>query len=297
MTVSLTRQPACETLERWQRSVAEHKFDPDRGPEMTAAQQRLVRALVRCGTDVSAVVAAMADGDASAERCLLDAVQAAPVLRQKLSPSEIDAPRWSTDVMIHDSLSASGMTRSLASDYRYWHLVTLRQIQAGTVPGGDWLLGRRLEQFPPLPFPEGMLSVSPDGLSPDRVKDLDGLARNVLRRGGGIWLRAHNFRVDCPMALAWWRVELARRTEGACADVTAEEVYSEVLHCKEWFKKTTRSYPRMASPNAVAGLVIACRQQPDASVPALLATLARRAIGFDADRVDPHVLAMLAAED
>lgn len=288
-------EAALQAVEDWQRRLVEHRRAERNTIERVVAQQSLVKQL-NGPAPTEALLDSIADGGSGGSRQMVsDAAEAMPVMSQPVSAEELDYPQWSTDSLIHRSLSENGMTRAIASDYRCWHLVTIKMLNLGLLPHSTWMLGGRL--------PRVLTEESPQAISDDNQlsKQLDEFTRNVLRRGGGICVRKALFHLDGMIPRAWWRAEIATDAAAVEPSLNAQDVYDRVLRpvgnttlWRRWAEAAARSGTRLAAPNVVAGLALARIANPLAASHAQVLRLLRRTMHVDVRQVQPAVLAVLA---
>ncbi len=270
MTKSPTVEQTCQAIAQWQHDLTDHKFNPNHPTERIEAQQQLLTALHGTATEtINGIVNSIATSPntTTTVETINQAASTAPRLEHPVSEAELDWPQWSTDKAIHAALTNTGLSRTQASDWRYWHIITLQQIRNRTVAEGTWLLSRADTARK---FRQEDLQTPARTACNDKtqVKRIDGGIRDVLRRAGGIWHRKANYRLDAPLARAYWRVTLAEAAAETTADLDAQDIYKLVLHNtgnRKWFELATYSGTRLAAPTAIAALALAQQHNPNSN--------------------------------
>lgn len=215
---------------------------------------------------------------------LTAAISTAPTLTQKMSTAELYSPQFSSDSVMHASMS--GIKRSQASDYRYWHLLTLNQF-ANHKLGHPVLL---LEKSP-----RARKGATENGAG--SAKELDDCMRAVFRNLGGIWLRDSKYLLDAPLPRAWWRVRLSvdARRAAKNSGIDVRDVYDTLSgpeNRKLWEAIVGQS-ARLARPNVLVALT-KCRIAGRNDLKEQVRRLMRRTAFLDIDQIDPDVLAEIA---
>ena len=278
--------------EEWRQRLLE-RTRAGRDGQREAAQHDLLVAAATSSAQLAALVReALRLGSASWQ---------VPSLQGWHLDGEIRSPQPATAERLWATLSGGGWSRAQAADEDWWLRCFAAWAEAGSLPDppGNAIVGS---------IPTAALD-HPSDWSDDTARAADDAVRVFLRYTGGI---PHVRRqqaltvMDSPLAEAWWQAELAHRAAAPSrgTEPTFESALRVLSERGVWNRRRSgawvlpqqlfRRTPRLAHPNALAGIVLALGESDsyeDEEVQALLRRLASRSLLFDFDFVSSDEVA------
>ena len=249
---------AMSAIAAWQKTLVYKKYTHalrrrSDAPARLKAQQRLLRAAFESSAETAEVIRAQAGGKVTDE-----VLQSMPKLSFRVNDHEFDNMSWDMTSRLHEDLRSGGCGRGHALEFTWWHLLTLSQLERGSFfPDPPRLLIENYQGR--LPFKLESLDASPDDISDEEHKGLHTAARNILRRGGGVYYASVYLLFYAPLTRRWWQAELAKSSERQLpAGLTVQHAY-EALSAgwRGWAELAVRSFTRLAAPSCIAAYVIA----------------------------------------
>ncbi len=294
---------AAQALVDWQKSVSDQTYsDIDKRlrsdqVERFNAQAEIVSSLLD-SSDSYLRKLKMQIGDELTD----EALDSVPSIERRIQAHELANPNWISDKCIHKSCTAQGWTRSDASNYGNWHLVTLKQIRDEVFanPPSFLLCKGYTGQFP---VNRDVLGRDYQHTSPSDRKALDAAIRELLRHSGGIFHRKSQFLINAALPAAWWRVEISSAAAQTDCGLSDQQIYEALRPVwKQWAQKAAYSSTRLAAPNTVAAYALVAHEHRSGggdwprgrAADEIVAKLMRRTLQLSVSHVAAEDLAGLA---
>ena len=293
---------AAQALVDWQQSVSDQKYaDIVKRPRPEQAarfygQAEIVSSLLDSSDSYLRKLKKQAGPELADE-----ALDAVPLIGQRIQSHELANPNWATDKCIHESLVSQGWNRGDASNYGNWHVVTLRQMRDGVFANPPSFLLHK-GYTGQLPVNRGILDRDFDHTSSGDRKSLDAAIRNLLRHSGGIFHRKGQFLINAALPAAWWRVEISSAAAQTDCGLSDEQIYGALQPVwSNWAAKAAYSSTRLAAPSTAAAFALVAHEHRSANgdwpkgktADEIIAKLMRRTLHLSVSHVTPEDLAGL----
>ena len=288
-------------IDVWQRKLIDRKYSRDAPPDRLKAQKHLAIAALTSASKTAAAVRTMAGEKVSSE-----VLQCMPTIDFCVTKHEFNNSNWNTDSRLHKALKAGGCARGHASEFGWWHLLTVSLLERGGVlpDPPKFLIENGKGQ---LPFKLESLQKSHSRMNDEEHRGIDTATKNFLRRGGGRYRGETHLLLDAPLAKGWWLVELAKSSESELPEgLTVRHAYEALLAgWRKWAALAARSSTRLAAPACIAAYTLAAahRGEKDGKWPrgrearALAGSLMRKSQNLNVSLVSAKHLAALTLAD